>query len=45
MELQKEGLWQRLELENRYYLRYLSEDGSEITQLFRPYTPDPERAS
>jgi hypothetical protein len=36
LELQQEGLWQRLEMENRVYLRYLYEDGSAVTQLFRP---------
>ncbi|MDR2517221.1 MAG: hypothetical protein LBC88_07565 [Spirochaetaceae bacterium] len=36
LELQKEGLWQRLVMENRVYLRYLYEDGRAVTQLFRP---------
>jgi hypothetical protein len=36
LELQKEGLWQRLALENRIYIRYLYEDSSAVTQLFRP---------
>ena len=34
-EIQKEGLWQRLELADKLYLRYLFEDGSPVTQLFR----------
>jgi len=38
IEIQIEGLWQRLEPGNRLYLRYLFEDGQEVTQLFRPYT-------
>jgi len=37
-EIQAEGLWQRLKLGERLYLRYLFEDGSVVTQLFRPYT-------
>ena len=37
VEIQKEGLWQRLKLGERLYLRYLFEDGSVVTQLFRPY--------
>jgi hypothetical protein len=41
VEMQKDGLWERLCLENRLYLRYLREDGAVVTQLFRPYkTPD-----
>ncbi|MHB9293428.1 hypothetical protein Holit_02550 [Hollandina sp. SP2] len=36
-EIQKEGLWQRMKLENRLYLRYLAEEGETITQVFRPY--------
>ncbi|MDR3116175.1 MAG: hypothetical protein LBU25_11735 [Treponema sp.] len=36
-EVQKEGLWQRLTLERRLYLRYLVEEGKTITQVFRPY--------
>jgi hypothetical protein len=38
-EVQKEGLWQRLRLEKRFYLRYLLEHGKRVTQVFRPYTP------
>ena len=38
VEIQKEGLWQRLNLGKLLYLRYLYEDGSDVTQLFRPYT-------
>ncbi|MDR2797448.1 MAG: hypothetical protein LBB80_03820 [Treponema sp.] len=36
-EVQKEGLWQRLQLEKQLYLRYLVEEGKTITQVFRPY--------
>ena len=35
-ELQKDGLWEKYRLENRLYLRRLYEDGSRVTQLFRP---------
>ncbi|MDR0400846.1 MAG: hypothetical protein LBH51_07880 [Treponema sp.] len=42
VEAQKDGLWERLRLENRLYLRYLSGDGGVVTQIFRPYRP-PER--
>jgi hypothetical protein len=37
MELQKDGLWERLKLGDRLYLRYLFEDGKRVTQVFRPY--------
>ena len=37
VEIQLEGLWQRLELGKKLYLRYLYEDSSGVTQLFRPY--------
>ena len=37
IELQKDGLWERLQLESRLYIRRLFEDGSAVTQLFRPY--------
>lgn len=39
-EVQKEGLWERLALENRLYLRYLFEDGKSVTQVFRPYASE-----
>jgi hypothetical protein len=38
VEIQKDGLWERLRLENRLYVRYLYEDGGVVTQLFRPYS-------
>jgi len=41
VEIQAEGLWQRLEPGNRLYLRYLFEDGCPVTQLFRPYRNKP----
>jgi hypothetical protein len=37
VEIQKDGLWERLEPENRIYLRYLFEDGRRVSQIFRPY--------
>ena len=37
VEIQLEGLWQRLKLGRRLYLRRLYEDGSEVTQLLRPF--------
>ena len=36
IEQQKDGLWERHKLDNRLYLRFLYEDGSPVTQLFRP---------
>jgi len=36
VEIQQEGLWQRLKPGRRLYLRYLFEDGKWVTQLFRP---------
>jgi len=38
VEIQQEGLWQRLLIGKKLYLRYLFEDGRSVTQLFRPYT-------
>ena len=38
VEMQQEALWQRLKPGDRFYLRYLFEDGSFVTQLFRPYS-------
>jgi hypothetical protein len=37
LEQQKDGLWERLKPGNRLYVRFLSEDGSAVTQIFRPY--------
>ena len=37
VEIQQEGLWQRLTPGKKLYLRYLFEDGCFVTQLFRPY--------
>ncbi|MDR0451270.1 MAG: hypothetical protein LBH26_08395 [Treponema sp.] len=39
IELQKDGLWERLKLEDRLYLRFLSEEGKMLTQVFRPFRP------
>ena len=36
MDQQKDGLWERLQFENRLYIRFLFEDGSPVTQFFRP---------
>jgi hypothetical protein len=38
VELQNEGLWQRLKLTKRFYVRYLFEDGRGVTQIWRPFT-------
>jgi len=38
VEIQAEGLWQRLKPGKTLYLRYLYEDGSAVTQLYRPYS-------
>jgi hypothetical protein len=35
IEQQKDGLWERIKLGNRLFLRYLYEDGSAVTQIFR----------
>jgi hypothetical protein len=37
IEQHKDGLWERLSLENILYIRLLFEDGSPVTQIFRPY--------
>jgi hypothetical protein len=42
VEIQQEGLWQRLKPDPRLYVRRLFEDGREVTQVFRPYTEKPE---
>jgi len=36
IEQQKDGLWERNKPENLLYIRFLFEDGSPVTQLFRP---------
>jgi len=36
IEQQKDGLWERHRLESRLYIRRLYEDGSAVTQVFRP---------
>jgi hypothetical protein len=36
IEQQKDGLWEKIKLGNRLFLRFLYEDGSHVTQLFRP---------
>ncbi|MDR1859141.1 MAG: hypothetical protein LBQ69_06685 [Treponema sp.] len=36
IEQQKDGLWEKHRLENRLYIRRLFEDGSAVTQVFRP---------
>ena len=35
IEQQKDGLWERYKPENRLFVRFLFEDGSPVTQLFR----------
>ena len=37
VEIHQEGLWQRLLMGKKLYLRYLFEDGCSVTQLFRPH--------
>jgi len=39
IEQQKDGLWERLRMGNLLYIRFLFEDGSPVTQLFRPLVP------
>ena len=36
VEQQKDGLWERYSLGNVLYVRFLFEDGSMVTQIFRP---------
>jgi hypothetical protein len=36
IEQQTDGLWERLRPGNRVYIRRLFEDGSPVTQIFRP---------
>ncbi|MDR2742167.1 MAG: hypothetical protein LBB98_08470 [Treponema sp.] len=36
IEVQQEGLWERLSLDDRLYIRYLFEDEQTVTQVFRP---------
>jgi len=40
IEQQKDGLWERLRLRDRLYIRCLFEDGSPVTQIFRPFEDD-----
>jgi len=35
IDIQQEGLWQRLKLGKKLYLRYLYEDGKCVTQILR----------
>jgi hypothetical protein len=37
VEVQKDGLWERLAPGGRLYVRYLFEDGRAVTQVFRPF--------
>ena len=37
IEQQKDGMWERLRPGDRLYIRRLFEDGSPVTQIFRPY--------
>jgi hypothetical protein len=36
VELQKEGLWERVRLEETVYFRTLWEDGARVSQVLRP---------
>ena len=36
IEQQKDGLWEKTKLGNRLFIRYLYEDGGQVTQIFRP---------
>lgn len=38
IDVQQEGLWQRLIPEKIYFIRYVYEDGCPVTQIFRPYS-------
>jgi hypothetical protein len=35
IEQQKDGLWEKIKLGNRLFIRYLYEDGGQVTQIFR----------
>ena len=39
-EVQQEGLWQRINLGKKLYLRFLFEDGRTVTQILRPWQND-----
>jgi hypothetical protein len=39
IEVQKDGLWERYTPDSRLYLRYLYEETSPVTQIFRPLKP------
>jgi hypothetical protein len=41
MEVQKDGLWERVQPEEHLYVRYLREEGAAVTQIFRPYRENP----
>jgi len=38
IEQQKDSLWEKLKPGSCLYIRFLHEDGSQVTQIFRPYT-------
>ncbi|MCL1932104.1 MAG: hypothetical protein FWF55_09845 [Treponema sp.] len=40
IEQQKDGMWERLHLGTRLYIRCLFEDGSPVVQFFRPYSKE-----
>ena len=41
LEVQKDGLWEKLILGNQIYFRYLFEDGNQVAQVFRPICQRP----
>ena len=38
IDQQKDGLWEKLKLGSRLYIRFLTEDDRAVTQLFRSYS-------
>ena len=44
IEVQKEGLWRRLEMENRVFMRILKEEDEVVTQVLRPISAIPDQA-
>uniref|UniRef100_A0A7C3ILA1 Uncharacterized protein n=1 Tax=Gracilinema caldarium TaxID=215591 RepID=A0A7C3ILA1_9SPIR len=44
IEVQKEGLWRRMEMENRVFIRILKEEDEVVTQVLRPISAIPDQA-
>jgi hypothetical protein len=44
-EVQKDGLWERINMEDRFYLRRFHEHGNAVTQILRPLKSPQDKVS